>query len=662
MVKISNLPAAIVPLVGTEELALVQGGETRKVNAEDLGLGGGTGEGGINYIENSQFEENADDWVVTGPNMGFTRTTVVGSVLRGVASGQFVGTGGLDAENTYVAYPFTIDKADVLKVLRISFDYRQTHQLPTYAVQVVADPGGTPVVVYDSSGLTPADTGRFADYFSATQATDYELRLVRISNTTQSRAIQIDNVIVGPQELAIGPNVGDWVDTGPVVIQADTTNPTKGTIDVDRLSYRRVGDSAEIKVEFRQTTSGTAGSGEYRFPLPAGLAIDLAKFISGGWDSSGVVGTFLQGTAATASNRQGFVFIEQGVSSYVRFRGRRSGNADRDLETIGSADGSLGSAISYSAIFTVPIQGWAANAPVSPMNQPYMWAERFAATATQVTDPPARLGEYRSRQGTTDTAPSPAPTAANGVVITADTPAGGEVNYYDIYIGKNVAVSVRAWSGVGRTIGASLDRWDNAGVPIGTYWTVSDDNGILTIACAGSAGSQAGSRYFAGTAATGTPNLYRQVYFDLLITPKTNPLALTQESVVGLFAYQDNGFSIPNNTLTVMPYVATQDTHGAWDGTTFTVPRAGWYQIAGRVGYSGNSSGSRDIFIYVDGSPVAMNRDIPNSSSAFIFEAGSALYLAAGALVTIRTQQSSGGSRATLTDEWNNTLSIVEIR
>ncbi len=65
--KISNLPAATTPLAGTEELAIVQAGETRKVPASDLGGSGGFENRTINNrwslnVINSYYRSRNDAW------------------------------------------------------------------------------------------------------------------------------------------------------------------------------------------------------------------------------------------------------------------------------------------------------------------------------------------------------------------------------------------------------------------------------------------------------------------------------------------------------------------------------------------------------------------------------------------------------------------------
>lgn len=61
-------------------------------------------------------------------------------------------------------------------------------------------------------------------------------------------------------------------------ITGSSSNPAKnGTPTVDAAFWRRIGDSLELRYNYYQSSSGTAGSGTYLFSLPSGLTIDSTK-------------------------------------------------------------------------------------------------------------------------------------------------------------------------------------------------------------------------------------------------------------------------------------------------------------------------------------------------------------------------------------------------
>lgn len=89
------------------------------------------------------------------------------------------------------------------------------------------------------------------------------------------------------------------VDMGASTLTGVTSNPTKGTTNVDKVWMRRAGDKAEFTFQYSQTAGGAAGTGGYRLTLPSSLTIDTAKVSTGGGSYSKQVGTFV-GSDGTA--------------------------------------------------------------------------------------------------------------------------------------------------------------------------------------------------------------------------------------------------------------------------------------------------------------------------------------------------------------------------
>jgi hypothetical protein len=68
-----------------------------------------------------------------------------------------------------------------------------------------------------------------------------------------------------------------WVDAGNMTITATTTNPTKPTTSIDKIRWRRYGDSNEYEYNIAFTAAGSAGSGDYKFALPTNHNMDSSK-------------------------------------------------------------------------------------------------------------------------------------------------------------------------------------------------------------------------------------------------------------------------------------------------------------------------------------------------------------------------------------------------
>lgn len=152
-----------------------------------------------------------------------------------------------------------------------------------------------------------------------------------------------------------------WKSGGTITIGATTTPPTKGLVALDKISYKRIGDSALIRLEYSHTTAGASGTGDYLFSLPAGLQFDPAKVTynttveggPGGWlNRAGVsLGTFVSNIAARTASGS--------IVPWDATRFRMMGFSDFDAGAIGSGYTGFGSAdLNYQAEFIAPILGW----------------------------------------------------------------------------------------------------------------------------------------------------------------------------------------------------------------------------------------------------------------------------------------------------------------
>ena len=155
--------------------------------------------------------------------------------------------------------------------------------------------------------------------------------------------------------------ITDWVNAGTMSVIGTTANPTKGTVSIDSMRWRRIGDSMHVRIAYRQTAAGTAGTGDYLFLMPLGYQIDLAKVESY---------TTVEGQGSNYQN--GFAC---GVSQFSNSTNSYDGvvtvydaNSVRAFGfTDGGAQGTIGSTSSfglaqtnmfYTLDFVVPIVGW----------------------------------------------------------------------------------------------------------------------------------------------------------------------------------------------------------------------------------------------------------------------------------------------------------------
>mgnify|MGYP000386211971 CR=1 FL=1 len=237
------------------------------------GQGGGSGQGGINYVINTDFEDGSDDVTVSANVTKGLETTTPG---RGDQSLKLtIGTSATTADFADILLE-DVDNADLGKSVFISFDYRTDANYTEGDVQFVlrnVDSSSDTLIIGGSgSGNLAASSGwsRFIGR-AVLDLTDnsYSLRMNVLSAPGTASNIDIDNVIVGPKPILDTPIITDEVVETGVVIGATTTAPGKGTTSTDRYIWSRSGSKMKCRIELSQTAAGgSAGSGDYLVSLP----------------------------------------------------------------------------------------------------------------------------------------------------------------------------------------------------------------------------------------------------------------------------------------------------------------------------------------------------------------------------------------------------------
>jgi hypothetical protein len=341
------------------------------------------GDSGVNYIGNPDAEQATTGWATyadaadispvngTGgsPNTTWTRNTT--APLIGTGDFLWTKSSGASRQGEGVSYDFTINKADKAKILRVSFDYIIASGTFTASdgITAPANSGTTSnagnstiqVFVYDVTNsvliqvspalLTSNSTtipAKFVGYFqTASDSTSYRLILHTSKETNAAMTAQFDKFYVGPEAAVIGAPASDWQQF-TMSITGSTSNPTKGTTSLDKAYWRRVGDSMEIRYEYRQTVAGASGTGNYIFNLPSGYSMDTNKitvttpYQQSLGDAVGYNGTTVYALNVAAHNSTSFTLYNAAANSQV-------GSA---FIPLGNADASYG----FQAI--VPIAGW----------------------------------------------------------------------------------------------------------------------------------------------------------------------------------------------------------------------------------------------------------------------------------------------------------------
>lgn len=337
----------------------------------ETAIGTGTGTGAVNYIAESDFEDGLiTGWVRyvggtttptngTGgsPNANVTFTASSSSPLRGTYSGLLT----KDANNRQgegVNYGdtagFAINTPDQSRVLQLSFDFATSANYAAGDVVVYLYDVTNSALIAPSVTSLAAGIGTYsATFVTSGTGTNYRLILHIATTNALAYTAKIDNVYLGPSVLISAPAIGPWTSYTPSV------SPISGYSNGPFGFYRRIGDSAEIVMQFQKNGSGGTGAGTLTFAIPSGLTIDSTKCWSGGTAGFGVASTYSQ----LATNQYDRTYIIDLASSSTVEVGKPAGGAFVGTDV---------AANSYWTLhFTVPISQWSVNSYTSPEGVEY---------------------------------------------------------------------------------------------------------------------------------------------------------------------------------------------------------------------------------------------------------------------------------------------------
>jgi hypothetical protein len=540
---------------------------------------------GINYIATNPDAENGlSGWNLfadaaatspvdgTGGSSTLTFSQLTSNALRGSYSFQLAKAAS-NCQGQGVSFDFTVDPADLAKVLQISFDYSATGV--TFAG--AGTNGDIQVWVYDKTNnvlIQPAAftmdgsksfTGRFQ---TASNSTQYRLILFVGSTNASAWTLVFDNVKCGPQTILLGTPVTDW-QSYPLTIGGSTTAPTKGTIVRDNAKWRRVGDSVEIYYEFQQSAAGSAGSGTYLFPLPAGLSIDTSK-VSVDTAHKQSVGSGMVSTAAdglTATSRVVDVFPYNSTNLALACW---SGS---DLFiVVGSATFGLGGGEIYSFNAVVPVVGWSSTVQMSNDTDTRVVAFSGTIASQAVTNSVTNVAATQTRDshGAWNGSQFIVPVSGD-YLVTGGIWSSGSTTAYIVY--KNGVSTSRYLCGT-----------DSGGRPQGGAALITGlvAGDILSIRCDSSVTLTAGG--------------------NLGIHRLSGPSAIAATESVNA-RYSSATGSVTSTAAAVSFTSKSFDSHNSYSGSTFTAPTSGKYQVNAALLIAGTfaTNSTSSILIYKNG-------------------------------------------------------------
>lgn len=198
-----------------------------------------------------------------------SRTTTASEILRGSASFK-IAKSGSNGQGEGVSYDFTIDETDQGKRIFISFDHKNTANYSNgYLKAFVYDVTNASLigpVSNDEDGdiLFNSEEGEgfTGGFYSASDSVSYRIIFHTTTTTTTAWDFMFDNFKASSDTVVPGAIISNWKP-----YTATLTNLGNATQD---LSYRRVGDSIEIKG--RVTIGSTLPTGTLTISLPSGLS------------------------------------------------------------------------------------------------------------------------------------------------------------------------------------------------------------------------------------------------------------------------------------------------------------------------------------------------------------------------------------------------------
>lgn len=276
---------------------------------------------------------------------------------------------------------FQLAANDVGKAVTFSMEFANTNADDTFydvivvrydasgVFQELIAPTGMASTITGTAGVrvAPGNTTLRSSFVSNSSTTArYSLRIRRRTTAT---AIDFATITVGPQTQLAGAPVTDWQSYTPTV-----SNLGAGGASVNLGYWRRIGDSAEIRVHFVKDGTPGSGSSPVTFTLPSGLTVDSTKArIVSNAQLTGFGGSY--SLEASAQYHPAVpVLVSTGTAFQILDNG---GNA-----TYTGADFRAGAEVSVTIL--APIANWSSNVTMAD-RAVEEYASNFSTTVTSDT-------------------------------------------------------------------------------------------------------------------------------------------------------------------------------------------------------------------------------------------------------------------------------------
>jgi hypothetical protein len=549
--------------------------------------------GSKNYIQYNNFSNNATTgWGLgtatltsalptgaptfgSGASGNLTLSTTASGTLSPPYSLSLASSAATTAGNFIASDAITLDVEDQAKVMAFKFYYSPTVN-PTNANWSGTSSNSFGVAIYDvtnSAWIIPAGVFNLVQgsgvgiaqgtFQTPSNMTSFRLVIYNANATSNSITLLYDDFYVGPQALAFGPAMSDWVAYTP-------TFTGFGTVNTSTFYSRRVGDSLEIHGKWTcGTPTGVAAAITLGYNgTNANVSTDSTKI-----SSVTAVGSAAQTFASTTSFN--VVPLASAGATSINF-GYQSSTTPSITVANGSAFANASDVLSVHAL--VPISGWSSNTVMSQDSNTRVVAARYVSGSTQSVSSGTTMtygtqvyDTHGAYSGSTYTAP-----VSGFYRITAAVGFGGvTTSGLSISIKKNGTAILVSQSPVGAATNVQ-------GVCTGEVQLTSGD--AITV----SAAQNSSAQNYDTTA--------NYTYFNISIL--TGPAVVAASESVNA-SYTSTSVASAGTGTPIVFGTKVYDSHSAFSsGTTYTAPITGKYSVKAQSFVSGGFT----IRLYKNGS------------------------------------------------------------
>jgi hypothetical protein len=303
---------------------------------------------------------NISEYTTTGT---VAVTDNVLEVIQGKKSLKITHTGGASAERI-----IPVDIKFRNKNVTFSFDV-ESNALSGNLTLTVTDNTNT-VTLVNAESIQPQGTldtsiKRSVSFIIPDDCEELKYKFTAVSES--GKISIIDNVVIELTQTAKlsttieVPVVTEEVNAGAITITATTTNPTKGTTSTDNVFWHREGQFLVATYRYAQTSTGSAGSGDYLFTIPNSLQVDTSQIIP----YTGAVNTNISqrsiiGTGTRWDSGPTHAIMHPTLYSATQFR-IRTDILYSSVSFMSSTNTPLNLAgVTFTVSIKVPIVGWSA--------------------------------------------------------------------------------------------------------------------------------------------------------------------------------------------------------------------------------------------------------------------------------------------------------------